>query len=56
MSTSAMRIVQAALRVGVLRLNSQGWRFGRRRFAFKTVSRLIAAGEAVRDGDVVRAA
>jgi hypothetical protein len=32
------------------------WKFGRRMFNTITVSRLIAAGEAVRDGDEVRAA
>lgn len=31
------------------------WKFGRRMFNTITVSRLIAAGEAVRDGDYVRA-
>lgn len=45
-----------ALRRGVLLNNGMGWQFGRRRFNYATVSRLIALGEAVRDGDVVRAA
>jgi hypothetical protein len=53
--TPAKRIIRAALQKGVLRLNNQGWRYGRRRFAFKTVARLIAAGEAIRDGNTVRA-
>ncbi len=54
MNSSAVRTARAALRLGVLRLNTMGWRFGRRRFSFKTIALLIAAGEAVRDGDVVR--
>ncbi len=32
------------------------WKFGRRIFSTVTVARLIAAGEAIRDGNIVRAA
>lgn len=57
MNTNAMDVVRAALRIGDLRINRQkGWQFGRRVFAFKTVARLIELGEAVRDGNMVRAA
>lgn len=54
MNRPSTKVVRAALKVGVLTLKNQGWRFGRRQFAFKTVARLIANGEAVRDGDTVR--
>jgi hypothetical protein len=48
-------IVRAALRIGPLTLDGQAWKFGRRRFRFSAVARVIANGEAVRFGDEVRA-
>lgn len=56
--TAAEQIVLAALRYGPLDLDVGHlcWRFGHRRFAFKTVARVIAAGLAVRLGDTVRLA
>lgn len=56
MNQPSTKVVRAALKVGVLTLKNQGWRFGRRQFAFKTVARLIASGEAVRNGNTGRAA
>lgn len=55
-STRAERVVLAALRYGPLDRHERCWRFGHRRFASKTVARLIEAGKAVRLGDVVRLA
>lgn len=61
MSTKKSEAVcRAALARGVL-IAERGhtglaWRFGRRRFNTITVARIIAAGDAVRDGDIVRAA
>ncbi len=53
-------ICRAALRLGSLEIaragNTIGWRYGKRIFAAETVRWLIDAGEAVRDGDIVRAA
>lgn len=61
MSAAATQAVcRAALRRGplILRRRSNGiadWKFGRRHFSEQTVAPMIARGEAVRDGDVVRA-
>lgn len=52
-------VCRAALRVGVLVAvrphTGLAWKFGRRCFNTATVARIIAAGDAVRDGDIVRA-
>lgn len=62
MSAAATQAVcRAALLRGplILRRRSNGipdWRFGRRIFSEQTVAKMIARGEAVRDGNVVRAA
>jgi hypothetical protein len=55
------RIVRAALQRGEIKRvtrfkNLHGWQFGRRHFNDETIQRAIAAGHAVRVGDVVRAA
>jgi hypothetical protein len=50
-----LAVCREALRIGPLELDGQGWRFGRRRFNYATVARLIALGEAIRIGDIVRA-
>jgi hypothetical protein len=49
-------ICRAALRKGPLTLCGQAWRFGKRRFNYATVAMLIQLGEAIRDGNTVRAA
>lgn len=49
-------ICRAALARGPLVRDRSHWRFGRRLFNPATVARLIAAGEAVRDGSQVVAA
>jgi hypothetical protein len=53
-------ICRAALRAGQLEIaragNTIGWRYGRRIFAAETVKWLIDGGEAIRDGNFVRAA
>ena len=51
----AATICRAALRIGPLTACSTGWQFGRRIFSHRTVKWLIDRGEAVRDGDFVRA-
>jgi hypothetical protein len=45
----------ALLGMGAIERRPDGWRFGTRRIADHVVERLIAAGAAVLDGDVVRA-
>jgi hypothetical protein len=52
----AISVCREALRRGPLVMENKGWRFGRRRFWTGTVSELIDLGEAVRDGNIVRAA
>lgn len=53
-------VCRAALARGVLIAvrpsTGLAWKFGRRKFNTTTVARIIAAGDAVRDGDIVRAA
>jgi hypothetical protein len=39
---------------GEIQRRPDGWRFGTRRIADHVVDRLIAAGAALRDGDIVR--
>lgn len=62
MSAAATQAVcRAALRRGPLVLQRRpngipDWKFGRRLFSEKTVGPLIARGEAVRDGNIVRTA
>lgn len=61
MSTDKSEAVcRAALARGVLvavrGFTGITWKFGRRRFNACTVARVIAAGDAVRVGDIVRAA
>ena len=51
----AATICRAALRIGPLTACSTGWQFGRRIFSHRTVKWLIDRGEAVRDGNFVRA-
>jgi hypothetical protein len=51
-----LSICREALRRGNLVLNRKAWRFGRRAFSFAAVARLIEAGEAVREGNIVRQA
>lgn len=51
---SSADICRAALRLGELKLNPKGWKFRRRVFTKATVNELIASGEAVRVGEVVR--
>lgn len=59
-NTPAIVYARAALSRGVLiREHMKPWRlvhyrFGRRLFRPDTINKLIAGGEAVRDGDVVR--
>lgn len=52
-------ICRAALRIAPLEVcwigNSIGWKFGQRIFSAGTVKWLIDRGEAVRDGNFVRA-
>lgn len=52
-------VCRAALAKGVLVAvrphTGLAWKFGRRKFNTATVARIIAAGDAVRVGDVVRA-
>jgi hypothetical protein len=50
-----LTICREALRRGQLVLKGQAWMFGRRGFSFAAVARLIEAGEAVREGNIVRA-
>lgn len=58
----ALDIARAALARGPLVLIGDGqrnpphYRFGRRLFNLETVKRLIESGEAVREGNIVRAA
>lgn len=58
--TKAAVICRAALSVGPLEYHQNrqltGWKFGRRIFSKTTVALLIEAGEAIRDGEFVRAA
>ena len=53
-------VCRAALARGVLIAvrphTGLAWKFGRRSFNTATVAQIIAAGDAVRDGDTVRAA
>lgn len=51
----AIDIVRAALKRGVLVREGRQWRYDRRFFNNATVKVLIKAGEAVREGDIVRA-
>jgi hypothetical protein len=58
-TTRSEAVVRAALARGTLTFKkspggSLGWRYGRRAFANTAVSRIIASGEAVREGNVVR--
>ena len=46
----------AAIKLGPFVLAPGGWLFGRRRFAFKTVAKMIASGAAIRTGNIVQAA
>lgn len=54
------QVCRNALQRGHLNAHKTGhgiaWKFGRRLFSMATVARLITAGEAIRDGDIVRAA
>jgi hypothetical protein len=50
-----LTLCRAALQRGPLVIDGTSWRFGRRRFNTATVAQLIELGEAVRDGDTVRA-
>ncbi|MDB5652880.1 MAG: hypothetical protein JWQ94_493 [Tardiphaga sp.] len=53
------QVCRNALQHGQLVAHKTGhgiaWKFGRRLFSTATVARLIAAGAAIRDGDIVRA-
>lgn len=53
--TRALAVCREALRRGHLTHDQMAWRFGRRCFAFHIVRALIDNGEAVRDGNTVRA-
>lgn len=52
----AIRTCREALLIGPLRCCGTQYLFDRRFFSSRTVNVLIALGEAVRDGDFVRAA
>lgn len=52
---SALMACRMALRLGVLKCCGTVWLYDRRFFSARTVNSLIASGEAIRDGDIVRA-
>lgn len=60
-TTRSEAVVRSALARGTLTFKKSsgsgwlGWRYGRRSFTNTAVSRIIASGEAVREGNVVRA-
>lgn len=52
---TALMACRTALRLGALRCCGALWLYDRRFFSARTVNTLIASGEAVRDGNFVRA-
>lgn len=61
-TTRSAAVCRTALMRGTLVMDKNAnnggctWAFGHRKFSAVTVARLIQSGEAVRDGDLVRAA